>query len=91
MFVELLLGVMANAGLVGFERWGVDVNISSWSRDGVAGWDAEPKRDRRHFSSPVGEDGNPVGDETEVEDEEDARLEVSSAPEDVTSWRGLEW
>ena len=54
----------------------------------MAGCDADPKRDRCHFSS---EDGDSVGDEKEVEDEEDVRLDVSSAPEDVTSWRGLEW
>lgn len=45
--------------------------------------------ERFHFSS-LGEDDDSVGDEKEVEDEEDVRLEVSSAPEDVTSLRGLE-
>lgn len=45
--------------------------------------------ERFHFSS-LGEDDDSVGDEKEVEDEEEVRLEVSSAPEDVTSLRGLE-
>ena len=88
--MELLLGVMANAGMVGLALWGAGVNISPSRWDGVAGWEADAKRDRCHFTSPVGEDGDSVGDEKEVEDEEDVRLEVSSAPEDVTSWRGLE-
>ena len=86
-FVVLLLGVMANAQTAGFALWGAGVNIPVPRWDGVAGWDAEPSR--CHFSSSVGDDGVSVGDEKEVEDEED-RLEVSSAPEDVTSWRGLE-
>ena len=58
--------------------------------DGVAGWDADPKRDRCHFSSPVGEDGDSIGDETVVEDDEDVIFEVSSAPEEVTSCRVFE-
>lgn len=56
----------------------------------MAGWDAEPERDWCQFSSPVRRDGDSAGDEKEVEDAEDVRLEVSSAPEDVTSWKGLE-
>ena len=61
------------------------ISLPRW--DGVAGCDADPKRDWRHFSSV---DGDSVGDENEVDDAEDVRLEFSSAPEDVTSWRGLE-
>lgn len=67
MFVELLLGVMANAGKILAPLW-----------DGVVGWEC-------HFSSPMKEGGDSVGDEKEVEDEEEVRLEASSAPEDVTS------
>ena len=33
----------------------------------------------------MGEDGESVGEERVVEDEEEVRLEVSSAPEEVTS------
>lgn len=87
MFVELLVGVMASAEMVGLA---LCANIPPSRQDGVAGWDADSKRDRRRFPSPVGDDGYSVGDEKEVEDEEDARFDVSSAPDDVTSWRGLE-
>ncbi len=80
--VEALLGVMAKAGLVDLVPWGAGVNTPTPRWDGVAGWDVDPKRDRCHFSSPLGDS---VGDEKEVEDEEDVRLDVSSAPEDVTS------
>ena len=89
-FTELLPGVMANAGFAGLALWGAGGNIPPPRWEGVVGWDLDPKRDRCHFFSPVGEDGDSVGDETEVEDEEDVRLEVSSAPEEVTSWRALE-
>ena len=78
---------MAIAEKVGLALWDAGVNIPRPRWDGVAGWDADPRKD--HFSSPVGEDGDSVGDEKEVEDEEDVKLEVSSAPEDVTSWWGF--
>lgn len=89
-FAKLLLGVMANAGMLVLGLWGADANIPPPRWDGVAGWDLDPKRDRCHFFSRVGEDGDSVGDENEVEEERDVSVEVSSAPEDVTSWIGLE-
>ena len=88
MSVELLVGVIASAGMVGLALWADSANIPPSRQDGVAGWDVDPKRDRCHFSSPVGEDGYSVGEEKEVEDEEDVMLDVSSAPDDVRSWGG---
>ena len=90
MSARLLLGVMASAEVMGFELWAGDVKIPPLLWDGVAGWDADPKKDLCHFSSSIGDDGESVGDEIEVEDVEEVRLEVSSAPEDVTSCRGLD-
>lgn len=87
MLVGLLVGVMVSAEMVGLA---LCANTPPSRQDGVAGCDADSKRERCHFPSPVGDDGYSVGDEKEVEDEEDARFDVSSAPDDVTSWRGLE-
>lgn len=48
------------------------------------------KRARGHLlSDSIGEEGESVGEEKEVVEVEEVRFEVSSAPEDVTSWRGL--
>ena len=56
------------------------------SCEGVEGWDEERMRERRQFvSDSVGEEGESVGEENEVEEDEDVRFELSSAPEDVTS------
>ena len=85
MFVELLVGVMVKAGFMGLALWGADADISPPWWIGVADWKVDSRKDRCHFSFSVEEDGESVGDETDVEDEEDARLKVSSAPEDVTS------
>lgn len=90
MSARLLLGVMASAEVMGFALWGGVVKLPPPLWDGVVGWDADPKKDLCHFFSSVGDDGESVGDEIEVEDVEEVILEVSSAPEDVTSWRGLD-
>ena len=55
----------------------------------MLGWE-EVKRARGHLlSGSVGEEGESVGEEKEVVEDEEVRFEVSSAPEDVTSWRSL--
>lgn len=50
------------------------------------GWEEEVKG-RCHFEvGEVGREGESMGEEKEVEEVGVVRLEVSSAPEDVTSW-----
>lgn len=54
----------------------------------MAGCDEEENRLWCHFvsdSESRGEDGSSVGEEKDVEEEEEVMLEVSSAPEDVMS------
>ena len=47
---------------------------------------------RRHLGfGSIGDEGESVGEEKEVEEDEVVRLEVSSAPEDVTSCEVLSW
>lgn len=87
MFAEPLLGVMEKLGCVTLALEGVwPVEKKAGCGVGVAGWEDEVKSVRCHFASgSMGEEGESVGEEKEVDDEE-VRFEVSSAPEEVTSW-----
>ena len=68
----------------------VDISRDSDLGNGVAGWEEEPNKDCDHLGvGSVGLEGDSVGEEKsrEVDDDEWLRFEVSSAPEEVTSWR----
>lgn len=73
---------MTNPRLAGLTSVGV---LELERLPGVAGWEEEPKRERCHFCR--GDGGESTGEEQErdVDEEDDAMFEVSSAPEDVTS------
>lgn len=58
--------------------------------DGVAGWEEEPKRERCHIEWGSSGEAGAAGEEERDVEEEEARQDVSSAPEDVTSWEVLE-
>ena len=87
---KLLAGVIESDDLMGLIA--LIEKVGFW--DGVAGPEEDWKIERFHLTSEsVGDEGESVGEdqESDVVEDDDARFDSSSAPEEVMSCRDLLW